>query len=406
MAASVTDKQIPSAISQAKAAGRPIKRFHDHGMYLLCKPSGAALWRFKYRVAGRSKEISLGSYPEVSLKNARDRRLEVRRMVSDGIDPSEVRKAAKRGGASTFEKLAEEYLGNQAERLAVRTMEKLRWQLREFVNPILGRRPVADIKPQELLAVLRRIEARGKTETAHKTKELVGRIFAYAISTGVAERNIAADLKGALKPRVVRNYPAITDPAKVGELLRAIDSFAGQPATSGALRLAPHVFLRPGELRQGKWKEIDFDSAQWRIPGSRMKMKREHIVPLSRQSIEILKILEPITGDGEWIFPAIGGRGRPISENTLGCALRAIGYPSDVHVPHSFRAMASTLLHERGEISSDIELQLAHADRNKIRAVYNRAERLAERRLLMQRWSDYLDSLQAGGNVVQFKRPA
>lgn len=373
------------------AKGRRI--YDERGLYLFLTPAGTALWRFKYAFDGREKLIGLGAYPDVSLKFAREKRDEARKLVAAGVDPSAERKKAKL--ASEFADVAEEYVVQQAEKLAKRTTDKARWQLREFVNPILGRKAIGSITPADLLAVLRKVEARGNTETAHKTKELCGRIFLYGVATGRCDRNIAADLKGALKPRNVKNHPAITDPTKVGELLRAIQGHRGQPATLAALRLAPHVFLRPGELRAARWTEFDFKTAQWRIPASRMKMKREHIVPLSRQAVQILRWIESITGQGEFVFPAIGPKRRPISENTLGTALRAIGYTPDEMVPHGFRTLASTLLHELGFVSSDIELQLAHADKNKIRAVYNRSERIKERARMMQRWSDHLDKLQA-----------
>jgi integrase len=384
-----------SFIRALKPSGKSRKFFDGDGMFLLQTPSGALGWRLKYRIAGREKLISFGSYPEVRLAEARDLRHDARKLIAKGTDPSEVRKAAKLAASNSFAQVAEEYVQQQEGNLAKRTVDKARWQLREFVNPMIGNKPINSISAQELLALLRRIEARGKTETTYKTKELCGRVFLYGVATGRCERNIAADLKGALKPRAGRSYPAIVDPAKVSELLRAVDGYIGQPATVAALRLLPHVFLRGGELRQGKWSEIDWDNAQWRIPAERMKMKREHIVPLSRQSIAILRGLKKITGDGEWMFPALGPKKRCISENTLGAALRTLGYGPDLMVPHGFRVMASTLLHDMGFVSSDIELQLAHSDKNKIRAIYNRSERIKERARMMQKWSDRLDALKA-----------
>ncbi len=404
----LTDTTIKVALRAAKHATKPVKLADGKGLHLLVKPNGSALWRFKYSMAryAHGNLISLGAYPEVPLKLARERRDEARKQIADGIDPSEARQDAKRATANTFAEVSELYIKLQEGRLAPRTVDKARWQLREFINPHLGRKPLNEITAPDLLLVLRKIEARGKIETAHKTKELCGRIFMFGIASGLCERNVAADLKLALKPRAGKNLAAVTDPAKVGQLLRALDAYSGQPGTSAALRLAPHVFLRPGELRAGRWDEVDLEEALWRIPASRMKMKREHLVPLSAQSVAILKSLQEITGEGEFLFPAIGPKRRCISENTLGTALRAIGYMPDQMVPHGFRSMASTLLHELGFVSTDIELQLAHADKNKIRAVYNRSERIKERTRMMQQWSDYLDSLRAGGNVVPFKRRA
>jgi integrase len=375
------------------------KIFDGEGLHILQGGKGRLGWRLKYRIQGVEKCISFGTYPETSLKEAREKRFEAKRLIAKGIDPSQVRKQAKLDATNSFADVAEEYIVNQADSLAKRTVDKARWQIREFVNPALGNKPIRDIGAQDLLAVLRRIEARGKTETAHKTKELCGRVFLYGVATGRCDRNVAADLKGALKPRKVKNHAAITDPAKVGELLRAIDGYTGQPGSSAALRLAPHVFLRPGELRQGRWVEIDWENAQWKIPATRMKGKkghqRDHLVPLSRQAVGILREIGKITGDGEFVFPAIGPKRRPISENTLGGALRALGYDHDTMVPHGFRAIASTLMHDLGFPSTDIELQLAHADKNKIRAVYNRSERIKERTKMMQKWSDHLDKLRA-----------
>ncbi|MGO9039310.1 MAG: tyrosine-type recombinase/integrase [Steroidobacteraceae bacterium] len=385
---------------------KPGKHFDGGGLFLLVKPTGSKLWRFKYRFNGIEKLLALGSYPEVPLAEARSRHSDARALLSKEppIDPGAERAAAKVATGNTFAAVAEDYLNTQADRLAPRTLSKARWQLREFLNPHIGETPIDQVTAPKLLAALRRIEARGLTETPHKTMELAGRVFMYGIASGLCERNIAADLKLALKPRPTEHLAAITDPAKVGELLRAIESYEGQPATRAALRLLPHIFLRQGELRDGRWSEVDFEAAVWRIPGERMKMGREHLVPLSDQALAILKDLKKITGGGELIFPAIGPKHRPISNNTLGYALQGLGYGPDVMVPHGFRSMASTLLHELGWDSRDIELQLAHADSNKIRGIYNRAERIKERTKMMQAWSDYLDNLRDAGNVVALRR--
>ncbi len=389
-----------AVIRAAKPREKPYKLFDGGGLFVHITPKGQRYWRLRYWFDGKEKLLALGVFPRIKLAKARALREAAKDAVANGTDPTIQRKADKLAASETFADIAEEYVAKQAGVLADRTVKKARWQLREFVNPWIGSRPIRRIDAPELLAVLRRIEARGKIETAHKTKELCGRVFLYGIATGRCDRNIAADLKSALAPRPTdQHLAAITDPAKVGELLRRIDSYDGQPGSTAALRLLPHVFLRPGELRGGLWSEIDFDAALWRIPAERMKGKtgkrREHLVPLSRQALALLKTLHKFTGRGEYMFPAIGAKARPISENTLGAALRGLGYGHDVMVPHGFRSMASTLLHESGEVSGDIELQLAHVDSNKVRGIYNRSERIKERAKMMQRWSDRLDKLRA-----------
>ena len=372
---------------------------------LHARPTGGASWCWNYTrpTDGKGDTIVYGPFPLIGLSEARDLHDAARKLVLTGIDPKERAREEKRATADTFAQVAERYLAKQTQ-LRPRTIAKARWQLREFLNPEIGQKPINEISAKQLLAALRKIEARGKIETAHKTKELAGRIFGFAVAEGIAEHNVAADLKQALAPRPDAHLAALTDPVKVSALLQAIEGYDGQPATHAALRLAPHIFLRPGELRGGRWREIDWTGALWRIPADRMKMGREHLVPLSRQSLAILRELESITGREEYMFPAIGRRRRAISDGTLGAALRGLGYSSDVHTPHGFRTTASTLLHERGYESRDIELQLAHADTNKIRGIYNRAERIKERTKMMQQWSDYLDSLRASGIVVAIGR--
>jgi integrase len=409
-------------IKAAKPRQKPYKLGDSGGLYLLVKTTAAKLWRFKYRVAGmsgakfdplrkttrarREKVLALGRYPAMSLALARKRRDEARELLADNKDPAAEKRAEESATANNFATVAEKYLQTRTD-LAKRTLDKARWQLREFLNPEIGSKPIGEITAPELLAALRKIEATGKIETAHKSKELAGRVFMFAIASGDAERNPAADLKLALTARPDVHLAAITKPADVGKLLRAIDGYDGQPATHAALRLLPHIFLRPGEIRGGRWEEIDWDNTQWLVPAERMKGKknkrREHLVPLSKQALSILKGLHEITGRGKFMFPAIGHVARPISENTLGAALRGLGYSSEVHTPHGWRSTASTLLHELGHLSADIELQLAHSDKNKVRGIYNRSERLAERRKMLQAYSDYLDSLRDGGNVVALK---
>jgi integrase len=391
-----------SKIKAAKPREKAHKLFDERGLFLLVPLTGARLWRFKYRIGGREKLLSLGAYPDVSLKRAREKRDDARKLVADGSDPSAQRKAAKAAGADTFRAVADEWIALQAKTLADETVSILRGRLQTVLYPAFGSRPIASIEPPDLLAVLKRIEARGTSETAHRLRSLAGRVFKYAIATGRAKRDISADLHGALAPVVVTNFAAVTSPKRIGELLRAIDGYQGQPSTAMALKLAPYVFVRPGELRGARWAEFDLDAKdpEWRLPAERMKMDEEHVVPLSTQAVEILRDLQPLTGDGELLFPGLRSPHRPISENSMNAALRRLGFSQTEHTSHGFRSMASTCLNEQGWHPDLIELQLAHAERNKVRAAYNRASRLAERRKMMQAWADYLDGLKAGGNVV------
>jgi integrase len=390
-------------IRSAKAAEKAIKLFDSGGLYLLVNPNGSRWWRLKYRYGGKERGISLGVYPEISLKRARAKRDEARRLVAEGVDPSAERKASKLALHETFRGIADEWLDLQAKTLAPVTFNKARWMLTEFVYPRLGARPINEITPPDLLAALRAVEARGKRETAHRTKQRVGQILRYAIATGRAERDISADLRGALAPVITKNHAAITEPKAIGQLLRAIDGYSGQPVTHAALKLAPLVFVRPGELRQAEWTEIDLEGGEWRIPAHRMKLRELHIVPLSRQAIEILVGLRPLTGSDRYVFPSLRTSDRPMSENTINAALRRLGYSNEEMTGHGFRAMASTCLNEQGWHPDVIELQLAHAERNKVRAAYNRATRLAERRKMMQAWSDYLDRLRTGAKIVPLR---
>lgn len=384
-------------IRAAKPAEKPYKLFDERGLFLLVTPTGGRLWRLRYRMAGVEKLLALGAYPDVPLKRAREKRDEARKLVADGIDPSARRQAERSAAANTFTAITDEWLVTKKQSLTAATWQRDHDLLYRWVIPYIGNRPIATIDAPALLDALKRIEAKNLPETAHRTREICGRVFRYAIATGRAGRDITADLRGALAPRVTKNFAAITEPAKVGELLRAIDGYDGQPATAAALKLAPYVFVRPGELRAAEWLEftLDDDEPTWRIPAERMKMHEPHIVPLSRQALAILLELQPVTSHDRYVFPAIGGGGRPLSENTLNGALRRLGYPSNQMTPHGFRSIASTLLNERGVNPDLIELQLAHAERNKVRAAYNRAQRLAERRVMMQDWANYLDSLRA-----------
>ncbi len=384
-------------IRAAKLKERPYKLFDKRGLFLLVTPTGGRLWRLRYRIGALEKLISLGAYPDVTLKRAREKRDEARRLIADDIDPSAQRKAQRAALLDTFEGVAKEWLALQSKSRAPETISILGARLNSALYPYLGSRPVAAITAQELLAVLRRIEARGRHETAHRVRALAGRVLRYAVATGRAQYDVAADLRDALAPVKSRNFASVTDPARVGELMRAIDGYTGHPVTALALKLAPVVFVRPGELRAAEWPEFDLANAEWRIPAARMKMKEPHIVPLARQAIAILRELEPLAKGGRLLFPSLRTRDRPMSENTINAALRRLGYSSEEQTGHGFRSMASTLLNEQGFPPDVIELQLAHAERNKVRAAYNKAQRLPERRKMMQVWADYLDGLRGGG---------
>ena len=388
-----------AAIKAAKATSKPVKLFDGGGLYLLVNPRGSKLWRLKYRVHGVEKLLAIGAYPDVSLKRARDKRDDARRQLSDGVDPSAQRKAEKLANAESFEKVAAEWLDLQRKRFSQASIEKTEWMFDDLLNPYIGSKPVNKITASELLSALRRTEARGRHETAHRLRQRAGQVFRYAMATGRAERDPTLELRGALAPVKVKSRAAITDPQKIGELLRAIDEYQGQPAVAAALKLAPLVFVRPGELRAAEWCEFNLEGREpeWRIPAARMKMRELHVVPLSRQAVAVLRELETHTGAGKLLFPSLRTAARPISENTINSALRRLGYSKDEMTGHGFRAMASTLLNEQGWHPDVIELQLAHAERNKVRAAYNRAERLAERRKMMIAWADHLDKLRAAG---------
>lgn len=375
------------------------------GLCIEVRPDGGRSWRYRYRFAGTARMLSLGTYPQVSLAEARRRRDEARNVLQSGRDPSSERKAdklrVKLSVENTFGAIAMEWLEQQRGALADITYHKSEW-LFSFVTPALGARPIADITAPEILAILRGIEARGRHETAHRVKQRVGQVFRYAIATGRAERDPSSDLRGALCPVVTISRAAVTDPNDVADLLRAIDEYQGQPATRTALRLAPLVFARPGNLRAMEWSELDLDQAEWRIPAHKMKVREAHVVPLAKQAVTMLREVYPLTGYGPFVFPSLRSGHRPMSENTINASLRRLGYDKETMTGHGFRALASTRLNEMGWAPDVIERQLAHAERNKVRAAYNRASYMAERRKMMQAWADYLDALrQSRGNVVR-----
>ncbi|MDR3417362.1 MAG: tyrosine-type recombinase/integrase [Nevskia sp.] len=380
------------------------------GLCIEVTPSGARHWRYRYRFAGKAKMLALGAYPEIPLSQARMACNQTRAKLHAGVDPGEARKldklAALAAVANTFEAVMREWLDKQTQ-LSQATLGKAQWMLETMVLPWLGKRPIKDITAQELLLVLRRVEERGTLETAQRLKQRCGQIFRYAIATGRADRDPAADLRGAMRTPRTRHHASITDPREIGELLRAIYGHRGSFVTACALKLAPLFFVRPGELRKAEWTEFDLDAAEWRIPGHKMKMGEQHIVPVASQAMAILRELHPLTGGGRYVFPGVRTPQRPMSENTVNAALRRLGYANDQMTGHGFRSLASTRLHEMGWRSDVIERQLAHGERNKVKAAYNFAEYLPERRKMMQAWADYLDALREGRKMVTegSKRP-
>jgi len=398
-------------IRKAKPAAKPYKLADGGGMYLLVNPTGSKLWRWKYRVSGKEKLLALGAYPAVSLTAARAACADARHKLKQGIDASAERKETKQTravaiavAADTFEAVSREWMARQE--VAAVTVIKNEWILGHLFSRI-GSRPIGEITARELLDVLREIEATGKVETANRVKVKAGQVFRHAVLEGKAAADLTASLRGALKAPKGKHHAAVTDPVRVGELLRAIDGFTGQPVTLAALRLAPLVFVRPGELRHAEWAEFDLGGAIWRIPGHKMKMKAPHLVPLSNQAVAILRELYPLTGSGHYVFPGIRTAARPMSENTVNGALRRLGYTGEEMTGHGFRSMAATRLNEMGWNADAIERQLAHAESNKVRDAYtSAAQYLDERTRMMQAWADYLDGLRAGGRVVAIKRKA
>jgi integrase len=397
------------SVKNAKAGPRPRKLSDGGGLHVLIQPTGSKLWRLAYRFAGKQKTLALGVYPTVSLEEARRHRDEAKKLLARSIDPSVQRKANRHAGKDgTFRVVAEEVIAKlKREGRAHATLSKRRWLL-DFAFPAFGDRPVADITARELLALLRQVEGRGHYETAKRLRSTCGMVFRYAIATGRAERDPSMDLRGALTTPQVSHRATIVDPIAIGALLRAIDGFDGQPTTHAALRLAPYVFVRPGELRQAEWAEFDLDGAVWSIPAKKMKMRHAHRVPLARQAVAILRELQQITGGGRWLFPSVRTSARPISENTLNAALRRLGYGTEEMCVHGFRGMASTRLNEMGRWSPDaIERQLAHQEANAVRRAYtHNAEFWSERVVMMQAWADYLDGLREGGKVVPLIKAA
>jgi len=391
-------------VKNAKPADKPYKLTDGGGLYLYITKTGAKSWRFSYRFSGKQKTLTLGLYPDVSLQEARKRHQEARQTLADGLDPGVEKRISKAGGNS-FQAVAAEWWQTRRPGWTEGHAEVVWRRLEKNVLPWIGHRDVDSITTREVLETLKRIEKRNAVETARRVAQICNQIFIFAVASGRAESNPASDISKALTVPTVRHLPAITDPARIGELMRAIDGLEGSLVVRCGLQLIALTFVRPGELRKAEWSEIDFEAALWTIPAERMKRRRVHQVPLSKQALNVLHEIYPLTGRGRYIFPANRGGGRrPMSENTLGASLMRLGFDKSEMVAHGFRTMASTRLHELGFDSRLIELQLAHADRNSVRAVYDRSERLDERRKMIQSWADYLDSLKAGAEVIPINK--
>lgn len=387
-------------VKALKGRDRPYKVSDSGGLYVFVQPSGQRYWRLAYRWQGKQRTMALGVYPDVGLADARQKRDEVRKSLAAGQDPiavaQEQAQAARLAESITFRVIANEWLEKcEREGRAPITLQKQRWLL-DFALPKLGERPINRISPHEVFEVLRAVEARGHYETARRLRGTCGQVFRYAVATGRAERDVCSDLRGALITPKVRHLAAITTPREAGDLMAAIEGFDGYRVTHAALRLAPHVFVRPGELRHAEWSEFDLEKQTWAIPAEKMKMRRPHYVPLSRQALAIIADIRAVTGHHRYLFPCQGKRDRPMCENTINLALQRLGYGGGRMSAHGFRSMASTLLNESGRWTSDaIERQLGHSDKNTVRRIYARGEYWEERVRMMQAWSDQLDALRA-----------
>lgn len=383
----------------AKPQDKPYKLSDSGGLFLFVMPTGSRYWRLKYRFAGKEKLLAIGVYPEISLAEAREGRDLAKKQIANGIDPSSFKKATKRSMKlsieGNFELIAREWHMKNSSRWSENHAALILRRLERYIFPWLGKYPLPEITAPQLLESLRRIENRGALETAHRIYQICGQIFRYAVATGRASRDPTGDLKGALPPAKVKHHSTIIEPSKIGELLRVIDGYEGFFVTKCALRLAPLVFVRPGELRKAEWCEFDLEKAEWTIPAEKMKMRLPHLVPLSTQALAILKELYPLTGEGQYIFPGLLTGKRPMLDNTVNAALKRLGYDSNDITGHGFRAMARTLLDEVLGFRPDIiEHQLAHAVKDPLGRAYNRTTHLQMRREMMQKWADYLDALK------------
>jgi integrase len=391
-----------------RGGAKAVKLHDGGGLYLLVNPNGSRYWRYNYRFAGKRKTLALGVYPDVSLAAARKSHQTARETLASGTDPGEAKRIERitrhLASADSFEAVATEWYESKLQDKSDSYRDRTSRLLKKDLYPSLGTRPISQITSVELLMVLRKIEARGAVDMAHRAKQTAGQVFRYAVATGRAERDPSGDLRGALKTKTKKHYAAITGPVQVGKLLIAIDSFQGTATVKTALQLSPLLFQRPGEIRGMEWAEINWEQDRWEIPGEKMKMGQPHIVPLCTQAIDLLKGLQRLTGRGRYVFPSARGASRPLSENGVRTALRTMGYDNDTMTPHGFRAMARTILDEVLKYRVDyIEHQLAHAVKDANGRAYNRTSHLPEREIMMQGWADYLDALRAetrNSNVV------
>ncbi|HEY8856924.1 MAG TPA: integrase arm-type DNA-binding domain-containing protein [Rugosibacter sp.] len=394
------------AIKNTKPQAKPIRLADERSLYLLLNPNGSRWWRFDYRFDGKHKTISFGIYPDVSLKLARERRDEARTLLATGVDPGAQRRAEKQAkadfGANTFEVIAREWMATRGKEWTESYASKTKSALERNAFPAIGRKPIAEITAPDVLAMLRAIESRGIVDMAHRIQQHCGAIFRFAIATGRAINDPVPSLKGALSTVRQEHYAALTDPVEFAQLLRDIDDYRGEATTKAAMQLLALTFQRTKEVRFAEWAQFDLEAGLWRIPAEIMKMREAHIVPLSQQAISVFNRLQPLTGGGRLVFPSSTSRERPISENTVVYALARMGYKGRM-TGHGFRSVASTLLNEQGFRSDLIERQLAHSEKNSVRAAYNRAEYLPERKKMMQEWADYLDRLKAGAEVISLR---
>lgn len=382
-----------------KKSGK-IERFHDSGgLYLELSVAGGKHWRWKYAFGGKEKRLSFGAWPDVSLKDAREKRDACRKILKEGIDPKKgmgLPKASReREGAAAFRTVAEEWVKNQKNVWVDTHAETVESRLASNVYPYIGDSPIAEVTPQDVLALLRKIEERGAYEVAKRVLGICSLVFRYGVAIGAVGSDPCRDLRGALVPRQKGQFAALTKPKDVGALLLGIDEYKGSGVVRAALKYSALTFCRPGEIRKAEWAEIDFEAKEWTIPAAKMKVRVEHRVPLSQQALEVLEGLHPLTGSGKYLFPGPRGKDKPLSENAINVAIRIMGYRKDQMTAHGFRAMASTLLNEAGHDPDVIEAQLAHTGADKIRAIYNRAQYMKKRRQLMQDWADYLDELRS-----------
>ena len=391
-----------TAIRAIKPTSKTAKYFDGVGLYLEVAPSGGKWWRLKYRFQGKEKRISLGTYPTIGLKEARERREDTKKILANGIDPSAQRQAIKASITSidqdSFEVVTREWFDKHVVNLAPSYSKKVRSLFERQIFPVLGAKPIAEVEPTDVLNAARHVEQTGAIETAHRLIQICGQVFRYAIATGRTKYDVSTGLHAALPKVNVKHMATLTDKKRIGQLLRAIDAYGGFFPVRCALKLAPLLFVRPGELQKAEWAEFDLPAAEWRLPASKMKMRQRHIVPLSRQALSVLAELQAYTGNGQFLFPSIRTTTKPIALESMLVAIRSMGFTQDEMTMHGFRGMASTLLNEMGYNRDWIERQLAHGERDHVRAAYNYAEHLPERRRMMQEWADYLDELKAANN--------